>query len=111
MAEPASSVIEAIDRDRLGALPEGEPAERRQVLGAGNNREEMIAGERPALLPKWVAAVRDQHFRLADASRIEQDFAWQRIGRRVLRRQAHLEGRRAAPMSTRRSTARAADFP
>src|SRR4030095_13773718 len=85
---PTPTIAESrdFDCDRLRARPQRETPQLSQVLGAGNDREKVVAGELAGHAGEVGAPVGEQDFRLADAARVEQYLARQGIADRVLER-------------------------
>ena len=79
------------ERDVLGAVPEHPPAELAQVLVPGDDRREVVPGERARLARERDVAVREQELRLAHAARVEDQLARARVAGRVLRPDADVE--------------------
>src|SRR5262249_10493565 len=61
------------------------------MLASGSNRHEMIAGELSDLAGETDAAIGEQDLRLAEATRVQQKLAGQRIARGVFITQTEVE--------------------
>jgi hypothetical protein len=94
-----------LEHDVLRALPQGELAERAQILAALGDGQEMIAGELADLAAKIHRAVSQQDLGFADAAGIEDDLARRRMAGGVLVSRGRNRNRRAGSSSLRRSSA------
>src|SRR5438105_957808 len=100
---PRISTGSRLESDLLGALPEDDPAQLLQILGALGDGGEVVARQLPHLRAEAGGAVGKEDLRLAEAPGIEQDLASRRIAGGVLGAEAELEvserdpGRLAAP--------------
>src|SRR5207249_11229389 len=72
-------------RNRLRTLPERQAAELGEVLGALDNRGEMVAGQRPCLRPESAVAVRKEQLRLRDAAGVAEELTGGGVAGGVLR--------------------------
>ena len=86
-----SSPIE-IEPDLLRPIVQHASSDLGQLIGAFDDREEVISGERSRAACERHLSVRDQQLRLADSTRIPQQLARLRRARRVLHADAELEG-------------------
>src|SRR3954452_8241006 len=75
----------------LGALPQHQPPQLAQLLGALRHGEEVVAGQLPDDAGETRSAVREQDLRLAVAARVEQDLTGCRVARVVLETEPRLE--------------------
>jgi hypothetical protein len=82
---------ERLEGDRLRSLPQGQPAELRQVLGSRDDRQEMVTGELSDLAGEADAAIGEEDLGLADAAGVEQELARRRIARGILVAEAEVE--------------------
>src|SRR2546428_4320816 len=81
----AAGSSELTEGDRLGALPQRQLAELRQLLPAFHEGREVVRGELARLAREVAVAVREEQLRLADAAGIERELTRMWIARRVLR--------------------------
>src|SRR4029079_12385502 len=92
-----------VEHDVQRALPQDRAPELAQLLVAGRDREEVVAGELAHLAREQRAAVGEQDLGLAVAARVEQDLARRGVAGVVLEPQARAHvaerdpGRLAAP--------------
>src|SRR5207247_6918207 len=77
--------------DRLGALPEHQRAELAELLGASDDRGEVVARQHAGLACELGRPVREQDLRLADAAGIEEQLPRPRVRGRVLRADPDVE--------------------
>src|SRR5262245_61560803 len=76
--------LQEAEGDRLGAFPERQAPERRELLEPLDDRGEVVPGERAGLRRERAVAVREQQLGLADAARVEQELARRGVARGVL---------------------------
>src|SRR5208282_3837570 len=75
---------EAVEFDVLRAVPQGQLAERVELVQALDDRQEMVAGKLARLAGEAHRAVGDQDLGLADPARVKQHLAGRGVARRVL---------------------------
>jgi hypothetical protein len=61
-------------------VPQSEPAELRQLLGALDDRQEVVAGELPDFAGETDAAIGEQDLGLADPAGVEEELTGRRVG-------------------------------